>query len=178
MNKKVWILVSIIVVIIIAAVLFWPKKKKQDLYAQKPSLPNEAENKASDDLIDNPVWPGPKTVITQPPVYNAGTFPLRKGSKGAEVVNLQNAVNTLFLSRKKLPLIKVDGLFGKKTLAALRQHLDPTMENVSDVMYQALMNKVNGVTTVKPKAHTDIKKKVNDWESAGITGLQSLAAIF
>jgi peptidoglycan hydrolase-like protein with peptidoglycan-binding domain len=71
-----------------------------------------------------------ENVVTPPEVgdkekspINLGTitnvFPLRNGSRGLEVTSLQKWLN-INLKIKKLPEIKVDGIFGTETESALK----------------------------------------------------------
>ena len=51
------------------------------------------------------------------------TFPLKLGSKGSQVVDLQKALNILIVGGDKLA---TDGIFGAKTLSALKKYTGKT----------------------------------------------------
>ena len=51
-------------------------------------------------------------------------FPLQFGSKGTEIVELQKAINILFL--KNTTKLVEDGIFGSLTLAALKKYANKT----------------------------------------------------
>lgn len=48
-------------------------------------------------------------------------FPLSKGSKGANVVKLQSALNSFYKNATEFKPLDTDGDFGSKTLAALQR---------------------------------------------------------
>lgn len=72
------------------------------------------------------------------PAVKQSPFPLHKGSRGEEVKKLQKALN-----RKLVPplsLLVVDGIFGSKTLAALKRVTGK--EQVSENDYQKLVQSI------------------------------------
>lgn len=66
------------------------------------------------------------------PVPSPSIFPLRQGSKGAEVEALQNALNARGES------LVVDGIFGSLTLAALQRQFN--LSEVSETLYNQIVN--------------------------------------
>lgn len=100
-NNKILLLVCIIVVVITAATLYYfEKKRKEEL--------SEGEIKSSS---------GTTTQTT-----TSSVFPLKKGSKGEEVKNLQRKINEYltyywFMLQVKptYQTLSVDGIWGTKT---------------------------------------------------------------
>lgn len=72
------------------------------------------------------------------PAVKKNPFPLRKGSRGAEVSKLQKALNRKL--RPPMSQLVVDGIFGSKTLAALKRVTGK--EQVSERDYQKLVQSI------------------------------------
>ena len=100
-DKKLGIIIIMIVIIIIAAVAFFLLKDKpffKNLF--KPKQAPELDVDKAGKKID----------------WSSDEFPLKKGSSGAKVKQLQAGLNI----QKKNNLV-LDGKFGEKTLAALKE---------------------------------------------------------
>lgn len=93
-TPRTWIIIAIIVVIFIIIVLYVKNKNKQVALDAAKSAPKVVVNVA-------------------PPAVTQSAFPLKQGSKGAEIKVLQSYLNT------KGENLTVDGIWGPLTQASV-----------------------------------------------------------
>lgn len=106
-DKKFWIIVAVTLVIVAVVVYFARKKKTQpETLSLVSAVPSE-------------------TVLPA-----ANIFPLKFGSRGNEVLTLQKWLNEKLKKQPAngivapLPLLVEDGIFGQKTLDALKYKIN------------------------------------------------------
>lgn len=87
--------------------------------------------------------PTPAPTPTPNPVPTSSDFPLKKGSKGSNVIRLQTALTKLNASA--LPRYGVDGDFGSETEAALKAQTGKT--TCTETELRALELQASRVTT-------------------------------
>jgi peptidoglycan hydrolase-like protein with peptidoglycan-binding domain len=92
----------------------------------------DAENDVPDFYEDRPVIPKPKTNASS----SNDDFPLQKGSKGANVKALQQALITKY-GKSILPKYGADGDFGTETINALKKSGLP--ESIDESTYNVLV---------------------------------------
>ena len=94
--------------------------------------------------------PTPKPIQTQTNT-SAGTFPLKKGSKGASVRELQGYL--LRIDSKSLPKYGIDGDFGSETQAAVKKITGKTsVDNQAEL--DAIKNKAQAYKVGSPLVYT------------------------
>jgi hypothetical protein len=150
MDKRKKILVIVLLVSISMAILFWPKPL--------PAMPaNLIPEDGSDDLNDTNIGSQTGNIVTpvnppsEPPP--PPQFPLKRGSKGTFVLNLQQIINfndsAYNLTGGKY--LQVDGVFGPATEARVlklfgaktvteQQYLQALGKYRLSIPYQALNN--------------------------------------
>lgn len=114
-NNK--ILIILFVLVIIAAVLFWPKNKAKDVPVYGTPENNPPQTPGVKPAV---IKPKPTREI-KPPVLKAvqgGIFPIKEGSRGTKVKTLQTALNKALTRFNMGNKLKVDGVYGGKTIAA------------------------------------------------------------
>lgn len=119
-GKKAFIIIAVVLFVAIAAFLYKRSKKSKD---------DETNNNKTNGTTSNGSGTGGTTSSI---TYTNDNFPLKKGSKGPRVKNLQK-----FLNWKGYNLT-VDGYFGEKTAAALLNANN--MTKVEQSYYDEWMN--------------------------------------
>jgi hypothetical protein len=124
--KKALTFLSIIAALIAAYIVLFPKNNPvKKLFTKSTPAPGSTNTKTGTS--------GQQPAATNSASAPAG-FPLSEGSRGLYVTQLQNALNKYFDAT-----LKVDGIFGPKTAAAIAAaKFDPT--NVSYTDYLDILN--------------------------------------
>lgn len=145
------ILIIITVVVIIAAIIFWPKKKVKDIgvYGEQGS-PVKTPVTPVKPLKPKYAAPVKSPVLTS--TQGVG-FPIKKGSRGNKVKALQTALNAARTKFNMGNKIKVDGVYGAKTIAALKP-LWVGADLLTESGYNSVMQVLNDF---KPTPHREIK---------------------
>lgn len=100
--------------------------------AQSHKAPKPVTDEPKDDSTPIDVQTNNTNVISQTPSGASESFPLKKGSRGQLVRDLQNALNSYYGSR-----LTVDGVFGTMTETALKNAGAPT--SVDKAMYSKIL---------------------------------------
>jgi hypothetical protein len=132
MNKKTYIIIGAIVILLLA-IIFWPKKDKPDPY----NLPKEGGGggggNASGGGSPNNGGGGGN------PAPVRSDFPLKKGSKGEKVKQVQQALNYhISYYKRGRPLLKEDGVWGAATDAEVKRSFPDGL--ITEARYNKMVN--------------------------------------
>ncbi len=124
-QKKIILIIAVIVIAIVAFLYFKNKKKKEDESGSQQE-PDPASNSLGSILNSSEKTPNPKGAAD-----TMSVFPLKMGSRNPQVKNLQT-----WLLKNEGAQIKVDGVWGKETDAAVKKFLK--LDNISKDKYASM----------------------------------------
>jgi peptidoglycan hydrolase-like protein with peptidoglycan-binding domain len=136
-SKKTTWLIVIVVVLLLVAFILWPKKPQ--LGAAKDPLADGTIGTGGSTGNSNA---GSTTGGTSTPTPVSSIFPLKMGSRGEEVRNIQRAFN--FNNRywkNNYPVLAEDGIYGKNTDAMVGRIFTADKGFVSKGRYDWIMKK-------------------------------------
>lgn len=132
------ILILLVVLVVIAAVVFWPRKKTKNIpvYGETNNPNNNPTTPAP--VHHTPAAPGKPYTPVSPSIR--GVFPLKNGSRNEYVKHLQEVLNWSNDYYKLGGTLKVDGVYGPKSIAAMSKYVSPAdAARVSESVYNQIM---------------------------------------